>query len=310
LLKTNTTEADSHIDALTLQLSLMAGITLALLAVIAYWINKPVKDLAQEIHNLGTAGLSHPIEISGPLELQALGSELEWLRRGLHESEKQKELFLRHISHELKTPLASLREGADLLAEQVTGHLSQQQLEIVEIVRQNGIALQRLIENLIDYNRLPHQELSLEEIELKDLWRELLGNYSLSMHKKALNLQQQGHEETWVADRYKLKTSLDNLLSNAINYTPEGGHIEIMWRAIGNNLLIDVANSGDPIPAEDAERVFEPFFQSVAKRSGPIKGSGIGLSVARECIEAQGGSLSLTTHENLPVCFRIICPAQ
>lgn len=310
LLKTNAMEADSHIDALTLQLSLMAAITLALLAVIAYWINKPVKDLTQEIHNLGTAGLSHPIEISGPLELQALGSELEWLRRGLHESEKQKELFLRHISHELKTPLASLREGADLLAEQVTGHLSQQQLEIVEIVRQNGIALQRLIENLIDYNRLPHQELSLEEIELKDLWRELLGNYSLSMHKKALHLQQRGHEETWVADRYKLKTSLDNLLSNAINYTPEGGHIEIMWRAIGNNLLIDVANSGDPIPAEDAERVFEPFFQSNAKRSGPIKGSGIGLSVARECIEAQGGSLLLTTHENLPVCFRIICPAQ
>lgn len=310
LLKTNTEEADSHIDALMLQLSLMAAITLALLSVIAYWINKPVKDLTQEIHNLGTAGLSHPIEISGPRELQALGSELEWLRRGLHESEKQKELFLRHISHELKTPLASLREGADLLAEQVTGHLSQQQLEIVEIVRQNGIALQQLIENLIDYNRLPHQALNLEKIELKDLWRELLGSYSLSLHKKALNLLQQGQEETWVADRYKLKTSLDNLLSNAINYTPEGGYIEIMWRAIGGNLLIDVANSGDPIPAEDAERVFDPFFQSIAKRSGPIKGSGIGLSVARECIEAQGGSLSLATHEKLPVCFRLICPAQ
>lgn len=310
LLKTNTEEADSHIDALVLQLSLLAAVTLALLSIIAYWINKPVKDLTQEIHNLGTAGLSHPIEISGPLELQALGSELEWLRRGLHESEKQKELFLRHISHELKTPLASLREGADLLAEQVTGHLSQQQLAIVEIVRQNGIALQKLIENLIDFNRLPHQALNLETIELNDLWRELLGNYSLSLDKKALQLQHKGEENVWVADRYKLKTSLDNLLSNAINYTPEGGCIEIMWRSTGNNLLIDVANSGDPIPSEDAERVFEPFFQSIAKRSGPIKGSGIGLSVARQCIEAQGGSLCLATHEKLPVCFRLICPAQ
>jgi len=309
LLKSNAAEADSHIDTLILQLSLLAAVTLALLMVIAYWINKPVKDLTQEIHNLGSTGLSHPINISGPLELQALGSELEWLRRGLHESEKQKELFLRHISHELKTPLASLREGADLLAEQITGHLSQQQLEIVDIVRQNGIALQRLIENLIDYNRLPHQALNLEEIELKDLWRELLGNYSLSLHKKTLHLQQRGHEGSWVADRHKLKTSLDNLLSNAINYTPEGGCIEIMWRAIGKKLVIDVANTGDPIPEEDAERVFEPFFQSIAKRSGPIKGSGIGLSVARECIEAQGGSLSLATHEKFPVCFRLICPA-
>jgi len=310
MLKANAAEAESHIDALVVLLSLVAAVTLAVLCVVAYWINKPVRDLAQEIHNLGTTGLSHPIEISGPLELQALGSELEWLRKGLHESEKQKELFLRHISHELKTPLASLREGADLLAEQITGHLSQQQLEIVEIVRQNGIALQRLIENLIDYNRLPHQALNLEEIEMNDLWGELLGNYSLSLHKKALRLQQSGQTERWVADRYKLKTSLDNLLSNAINYTPDGGSIEVMWRAVGNNLLIDVANSGDPIPAEDRERVFEPFFQSIAKRSGPIKGSGIGLSVARECIEAQGGSLSLTRHDRFPVCFRLICPAQ
>ncbi|MEZ5571749.1 MAG: ATP-binding protein [Halioglobus sp.] len=310
LLKRNTEEADSHIRTLQLQLTLMAAATLALLSLITYWINKPVKDLTQEIHNLGTAGLSHPIEISGPLELQALGSELEWLRKGLHESEQQKELFLRHISHELKTPLSSLREGAELLAEQVTGHLSQQQLEIVEIVRLNGIELQRLIENLLDFNRLRQQVLNLEKIELQSLWQELLGNYSLSLSRKALRLQQRGDEATWVADRYKLKTSLDNLLSNAVNYTPEGGCIDITWHKKDSNLVIDVANSGAPIPYEDADRVFEPFFQSVAQRTGPIKGSGIGLSVARECIEAQGGSLTLAPHDKLSVCFRLICPAH
>jgi len=310
LLKKNAEQADSHIQALRLQLMLMAAVTLALLSVITYWINKPVKDLSKEIHNLGTAGLSHPIKISGPLELQALGRELEWLRSSLHESEQQKEIFLRHISHELKTPLSSLREGAELLSEQVTGHLSQQQLEIVEIVRQNGIELQRLIENLLDFNRLRQEALNLEKIELQALWRELLGNYSLSLSRKALQLQQTGHQKTWVADRYRLKTSLDNLLSNAINYTPEGGCIDILWRSKGTHLVIDVANSGDPIPSEDVERVFEPFFQSAAQRSGPIKGSGIGLSVARACIEAQGGSLSLAPHDKFPICFRLICPAH
>ncbi len=310
LLRKSEEEADSYINALILQLSLLGAATLVLLLLFAHWINKPVKVLTQEIHNLGTSGLSHPIEISGPLEMQALGRKLEWLRQSLQESEQQKELFLRHISHELKTPLSSLREGADLLAEQITGHLSQQQHEIVDIVRQNGIALQRLIENLIDYNHLPHQELTFEEFELDELWRELLGNYSISVNKKALQLQLRGSPDSWVADRYKLKTALDNLLSNAINYTPEGGCIDVVWRAHDDMLIIDVANSGDPIPARDAERVFEPFFQSVAKRSGPIKGSGIGLSVAKECIEAQGGSLSLEPHARLPVCFRLICPAH
>ena len=197
-----------------------------------------------------------------------------------------------------------------MLAEHVTGRLSQQQQEIVEIVRQNGIELQRLIENLIDYNQLPHQELTFEEIDLNALWQELLGNYRITIDKKALQLEIHGDMDTWVADRYKLKTTLDNLLSNAINYTPEGGRIDIIWRAEDGTLVIDVANSGEPIPTEDAERVFEPFFQSASRRTGPIKGSGIGLSVARECIEVQGGSLSLASHDTLPVCFRLTCPAH
>jgi two-component system sensor histidine kinase GlrK len=310
LLEQNTAEADSLIDALVFQLSLLAFATLALLLLFAYWINKPIKDLTQEIHQLGTEGLSHAIEISGPQELQALGSKLEWLRQQLHETEQQKQQFLRHISHELKTPLSSLREGADLLAEHVTGRLSQQQQEIVEIVRQNGIELQRLIENLIDYNQLPNQELTFEEIDLEALWQELLRSYGISIDKKALQLALHGDVNTWVADRYKLKTTLDNLLSNAINYTPEGGRIDIVWRAEDATLVIDVANSGEPIPTEDAERVFEPFFQSASRRTGPIKGSGIGLSVARECIEVQGGSLSLASHDTLPICFRLICPVH
>ena len=123
LLQENTEEADIHIESLMLQLALLGAATLALLLLLAHWIIRPVRDLTQEIHQLGTAGLSHPIEISGPQEMQALGTELEWLRQGLHQSEQQKELFLRHVSHELKTPLSSLREGAELLAEQVTGHL-------------------------------------------------------------------------------------------------------------------------------------------------------------------------------------------
>lgn len=310
LLETNAQEADSLLDRMAIQLSLLGSAALALLLMFAYWINKPIRDLTQEIHQLGTEGLSHTIEISGPEEMQALGSKLEWMRRQLHESEQQKQQFLRHISHELKTPLYSLREGADLLADHVAGRLSQQQQEIVTIVRHNGIELQRLIENLLDFNQLPHQQLTYEEVDLETLWQELLGTYQISIDKKALQVTLNGVVRSWVIDRNKMRTTLDNLLSNAINYTPDGGRIDVEWYADGPDLVIRVANSGEPIPQEDAERVFEPFFQSASKRTGPIKGSGIGLSVARECIEAQGGSLSLAPHDQLPICFQLICPAH
>jgi len=310
ILEKNLADAEAQINFLVLQLSLSAIATLVLLMISTYWINKPLKDLTHEIQQLGTRGLSHTIDISGPQELRELGSKLEWLRLRLHESVQQKEQFLRHISHELKTPLTSLREGTDLLSEHVTGRLSRQQQEIVDIVRQNSIDLQHLIENLIDYNQLPDKKLNPEEIRLQELWDELLSHYQLSLGRKDLQLTAEGSVDCWVADRSKLRTTLDNLLSNAVNYSPDGGRIELVWYEKYTTLVMEVANSGVAIPLEDEKFVFEPFFQSAAKRTGPIKGSGIGLSVARECMTAQGGTLSLVPHKELPVCFRLVCPAH
>ena len=310
LLEQNAEEADALIDALMLQLYLLATVALALLLLFAYWINRPVRDLTQEIHQLGTEGLSHTIEISGPQEMRDLGTKLERLRQQLEDTEQQKQRFLRHVSHELKTPLSSLREGAELLADQVPGHLSRQQLEIVEILRDNGIELQRLIENLIDYNQLPRQEITPESFSVEDVIQALLMHYRIGLDNRRLTLELEGSVTHWTADRAKIRTAIDNLLSNAVNYTPEGGRIEVVWREEGANLVLDVANTGDPIPEKDAESVFEPFVQSAARRTGPIKGSGIGLSVARECLEVQGGSLTLVEHPDFPVCFRLTCPAH
>jgi two-component system, NtrC family, sensor histidine kinase GlrK len=306
----NAARAETVIDALFVQLAFLAIATLALLLLFTYWINKPVQELSKEILKLGTAGLGQTIRISGPQELEELGRQLDWLRQRLQDTEQQKQQFQRHISHELKTPLASLREGTDLLAEQVTGHLSQQQQQVVDIVRRNAIELQRLIENLVDYNELPQQELVFEDINLEKLWEEILANYRLTIDQKGLNLSLRGEATYWYADRHKLKTTLDNLLSNAVNYSPEGGDIDVVWRREAANLIMEIANSGEAIPQEDRSRVFEPFFQSTAKRTGPIKGSGIGLSVARECIESQGGTLELVSHDTYPVCFRLLCPAH
>ncbi|KAA1189940.1 HAMP domain-containing protein [Pseudohalioglobus sediminis] len=308
LLDANSADADALLDYLMVQLSVLAAATLTLLLFFSYWINKPLKKLAREIQQLGTEGLGQPIEIVGPEELRELGTKLEWLRQRLHESEEEKQKFLRHISHELKTPLASLREGTDLLAEHVTGKLSQQQQEIVEIVRLNGIELQRLIENLVDINRLPQQQTQIEDIDLHELCNGLVSQYRISLDSKSLRLEVRGSTNQWRADPYKLRIALDNLLSNAVNYAPEGGVIKLVWKEKAASLVVDVANSGEAIPSEDTERIFEPFFQSVAKRSGPIKGSGIGLSVARECMESQGGTLELVADTDLPVCFRLTCP--
>ncbi|MCL4147386.1 UNVERIFIED_CONTAM: hypothetical protein GTU68_056266, partial [Idotea baltica] len=242
-------------------------------------------------------------------EVKILGQELEWLRVRLDEIDQQKQQFLRHISHELKTPLANLREGADLLAEQVPGPLSTGQSEIVSIVQQNSIELQRLIENLLDYNQVPHQVLRPESIQLEVLVEALFENYRISINSKGLKVSYCWHVTEWVADRNKLKIALDNVISNAVNYTPEQGSIVLESREHEGNLMIDIANSGTAIQEPEIKHLFEPFYQGSSVRHGPIKGSGLGLSVALESMLTQGGSLTLEKHPSLNVCFRLICPS-
>jgi two-component system sensor histidine kinase GlrK len=114
----------------------------------------------------------------------------------------------------------------------------------------------------------------------------------------------------WQADRTATGRILDNLLSNAIAYGEDGGLLELRAQQRGDLLLLEVANSGDEIGAEDRKQVFDPFYQGRARRKGPLKGSGIGLSVAADCAKAQQGHLELVDDARLAVCFRLTLPWQ
>lgn len=296
-------------ESLMLMVTILAVLTFGFALLFIYWINTPIKEIETEIRQLASGDLSRSITISGPLEMRTLGHQLEWLRSCLNEFEQEKQKFLRHISHELKTPLSSLREGADLLADGVVGDLQTRQREIVTIIQDNSHELQRLIENLLDYNQVMNsQQLQVQSLEIRPLIEELLEAHKIIIERKSLTICLSGQASTWCADVAKLKTCLDNLLSNAVSYTPRNGQIDIAWRNDDKILYVEVANSGTTIPEEDKNRIFKPFYQGQISRSGPIKGSGIGLSVARECIQAQGGTLELVEHKTLPVCFKLQCP--
>lgn len=275
-------------------------------------IHRPVRQMENEIQRLGGGDLSLPIRIQGPDEMLRLAQQLDWLRIRLGQIDEQKQQFLRHMSHELKTPLASLREGTDLLAEEVTGPLLQAQREILDIVRQNGFELQRLIENLLDYNQLSEQQnLAREACNLSQLLEELLTPYAISISRKSLRLIVEPAEiQVFQLDRPKVRTILDNLISNAVNYSPVGGEIYIHWSLQQSLLQLDVANQGGPIEEDERQRIFEPFFQGSQSRQGAIKGSGIGLAVARECAQIHQGELSLVEDDRYPVCFRLILPVS
>ena len=125
-------------------------------------ISRPIRQIDAAIHELGDGKFNSPIVVSGPADLEYLGERLEWMRRSLIDIEQQKNRFLQQISHDLKTPLAALREGAQLLADGVVGKLTPEQHEIVQILRHNSIELQQQIEELLDYGAIQFHKLRLE----------------------------------------------------------------------------------------------------------------------------------------------------
>lgn len=292
---------------------LLALIPVVIFLVIGFTIHiaRPIRELDAAIRRLGGGGFADAVRVSGPDDLQQLGERLEWLRCRLLELEEQKNRFLRQMSHELKTPLTAIREGAELLAEEATGRLSAEQREIAEILRHNSIELQKLIEDLLAYgaSRLRETRLDLGPVRVRDVIDRVAGDQRLALRAKNLRLAIDAEDGVLAADFEKLRIILDNLVSNAIKFSPAGGTIAIAARVRGACLELEVADEGPGVAPEERERIFDPFYQGSAVARGRVKGTGIGLSIVREYVAAHGGTVGVADRGNRGgACFRVSLP--
>jgi two-component system sensor histidine kinase GlrK len=247
------------------------------------------------IRRLGAGQLRVPVAVTGPQDLEQLGERLEWMRRELLDLEEQKNRFLRQVSHELKTPLTALREGAELLSEEAVGKLTAEQREIAEILRHNSVELQKLIEDLLSFGASQFRKVTvdLEPVEIRSVVERVTADQRLAARARSLTLDIAAEDVLLPADPEKLRVALDNLVSNAIKFSPEGGRIRIGAHLDGDTLELDVIDQGPGIPPGDRTRIFDPFYQGLRAGAGPVRGTGIGLSVVKEYVFAHGGSVEV-----------------
>ena len=276
-------------------------------------VARPIRQLDSAIHQLGESGFARPIEVKGPRDLERLGRQLEWLRVRLLELAQEKNKFLRHMSHELKTPLANIREGTELLLDGTVGELKQPQREVTDILRANGLKLQQLIENLLSFSawQTKSEVLTLSDFQIRAQVITVAKAQRLAL--KAANIQLKLEVEDIIvnADRDKIRTVLDNLLSNAIKFTPKGGIITIRAYQTPSSFVLEFGDTGPGIPEEESPRIFEAFFQGRREQGGQVAGTGIGLSVVLECIQAHEGSVELVdSNEFTGAHFRIDIPQK
>jgi two-component system sensor histidine kinase GlrK len=258
-------------------------------------IARPIRQIDASIRRLGQADFSQPVQVGGPEDLQQLGERLDWMRERLADLEQQKNRFLRHMSHELKTPLTALREGAELLSDEVVGKLAPEQREIAEILRHNSIELQKLIEDLLSYGASQAHKpvIDAARVALRRVANRVIDDQKLALRAKQLKLDLKMEDLTLSADPEKLRVMLDNLVSNAIKFSPSGGTITVQAYRRGHDLELEVLDEGPGIAPEERNLVFEPFYQGRSAADSLVKGTGIGLSVVREYAQMHGGAAEI-----------------
>ncbi|MEW5890816.1 MAG: ATP-binding protein [Pseudomonadota bacterium] len=293
---------------------LLAAVAIAL--VIALWfryvISRQIEQVDRAIRTIGRAEYSDGISVAGPQDLAYLGRRLDWLRRRLAELEEQKSRFLRHVSHDLKTPLTAIREGVQLLSEGVPGPLNDQQRTIVDILTQNSKRLQRQIEDLLNYqqagfaaNTIDPQPVALDVVCTKVFrtQRVVLAARGIRVERKLAPVIVEGDAE-------KLRVVVDNLMTNAIKFSPRGGTIRMELRQAEDSAVLDVMDEGPGVAPEDREKIFEPFFRGTQARKGGVKGSGLGLAIAKEYVIAHRGRIQVVGGEGKGGHFRLTLPLE
>jgi two-component system sensor histidine kinase GlrK len=271
----------------------IAACTLA--ALTGWWVLRPVNRVEDAIEALGESRFDQPIVIAGPADLRRVGRRLDWLRLRLADLEANRNRVLRHVSHELKTPLASLREGIALLEDGVVGGLTGEQREVVGILQHNTRSLQERIEDLLGYNATVFDARSLRRrpVALRALAEAVIADQQLPIQTRNLKVVLRGDPPVFSADPDKLSIVLANLLANAVSFSPRDGEIRLSLRALPGRLRIDCIDQGPGAAADEAERIFEPFFQGSRQPVMPRHGSGLGLSIVREFVVAHGGRVEL-----------------
>ncbi|MFC3031609.1 sensor histidine kinase [Pseudoalteromonas fenneropenaei] len=276
------------------------ALLIPVLIVMSLFLVRRLSDKLFAIENATTQlGLGHwqePISLSGSHELQQLGKRLDWLRIALIRQEQEKETFLRHVSHELKTPLASIVEGSSLLSGEVLGPLTAQQLRVLGIITRSSTHLKSLIEDLLTYSSIARLGGQGEAKAVSELQAELVQYFTEQQRSHEVEIHWTISPEIQTLPYLPCKLALTQLLSNALKFANSQIQVQICVLSRQDNIAqcqIRVLDDGRGFSETAAERAFEPFYRDENETHNSSFATGLGLAIVAECAIALGGQCQI-----------------
>jgi len=299
-------------EAVTEQLVLVALVFgLGLAGVASYTILLPLRQLQGHIRKIGQGNFGGLLEIKAPAELRELVDTVNWMGRKLQELDDMKVEFLAHVSHELRTPMASIQEGTHLLLDEIPGPLVQEQRTILRIMADSSRRLIHLISTILDLSKMEAgmMEYRIAPVDLHRIAEVSIDKVRLLADSKHVQLVLENiGDRAWVkADASRLEQVLDNLLSNALKFSPEGGVVKVQMKPDpqAGVLEVSVSDTGPGVAPDDLPHIFERFYQGRTKVKHTA-GSGLGLALVKKVVEAHGGRIWIESEKGKGAAVRFI----
>jgi signal transduction histidine kinase len=245
--------------------------------------------------------------------LEALGEQVGhvlYRRLARMEADRMKDEFLALVSHELRTPLTSIVGYLELLGDDAEDLSSAESRRFLEVIERNATRLQRLVDDVLFAARAEAGRLALatRDVNLGSVADESVAAARPGAADRGVTLRLDVEETPDMAgDPDRLGQAIDNLISNALKFTPPGGRVDVIVRGLGDSARIEVSDSGLGMAQEDLAHVFDRFFRAAATRD-EVPGVGLGLTIVKTIVEAHGGTIGVTSSEGVGTTFRIELP--
>lgn len=224
-------------------------------------------------------------------QLKERARKLEGAYHELQEADRIKEELVQNVSHELRTPLTFIKGYVELLLEEDMGPINERQRESLAIVAEKTNSVTRLVSDIIFLEQIERESLELGELRMVQIAQLALQGCEVTAVAAGihLHLNAEPNLPTALGDKDRVSQVLDNLLGNAIKFSPNGGSITISLNQQGESIFVRVSDTGIGIPAEQVTRIFERFYQVDGSATRQFGGAGVGLAIVKRIVEAHGG---------------------
>lgn len=271
----------------------------------------PVRRLASATERIGQGDLEARVSRGGAGEMRELASGFNTMAASLQEVERLKNEFFALVSHELRTPLTSIMGYIDIVRAEEAGEINELQARYLAVVDRNARRLTRMVGDLLFVAQVEAGTLSLDrgEVDVGTVAAEAVEAARPHADGKGVLLTLDTQPlELHGADRDRLGQLFDNLLTNALKFTGEGGRIEVRVREVKGTARIEVSDSGTGIAREEIEHLFERFYRAQAATDAAVQGVGLGLSICKTIVEGHGGSIAVASALGKGTTFTVELP--